>query len=133
MSRLLSPMVLMLLVISAMALLNVINIPRGPLLDCYNNVTTYTVRPASYGFPFVFIRGNTGGHECNLISGKISDQTYRVEPYNDYHVERRALVLNGGVAILLAGAAYLVGNRSQQTKTITLKKTASLKTARRHA
>lgn len=132
MNSLLNPLALVVLVVGVMTLVNLINIPRGPVLHCYDNATTYTDRPASYGFPFVFIRGHIEGDDCSLVSGKIADQSYEVQPYAGYNVEQRALILNAGVTALLAGAAYFAGTRKKPAA-VAHRKTTPSKRSRRHA
>ncbi len=85
--------------------INVINIPRGPLLHCYENITTYSSRQASYGFPAVFMQGNISGNYCSLPIDQLNEQNGLQG--NEYHFRLVALVLDVTIAFMLTGLVYL--------------------------
>lgn len=86
---------------------NVVNLPRGPQLHCYRDVTTYNARQSSYGFPFVFMHGNTTGDSCSLPAEKLTDTNYLSG--NDYDFRPIILALDIAIALLLVGGLYYLG------------------------
>lgn len=88
------------LAFAAMVLASLVNVPRGPLLHCYESDVTYYAKQASYGLPFAFMQGNTSGDPCLNETNALLGNTYRFST--------RALVADIALISVLTGLFYFV-------------------------
>jgi hypothetical protein len=130
MSRFNLPVVVPAITILVLFILNVVNIPRGPVLNCYHDAGTYQNRQSSYGFPFIVWQGNTTGDTCVKPVATIYPGTYDYldYKYNYYQFHQIRILFNIGVAAALAAGMFLVISKLNKLSTVQTKLHSGKKT-----